>query len=97
MGNATRRPSRSWPGPGTAPNWPTCGKRSRRRFTEHHAFLLSRRLGWIDTIDADIATVEDRIEDLVALFAAAVTRLGEIPGVGVAAARARATQDGMTT
>jgi hypothetical protein len=50
---------------GFAPSWPTCGRRSRGRFTEHHAFLLSRVLGRIDTIDADIATVEDRIEDLV--------------------------------
>jgi transposase len=58
------------------------------RFTTHHAFLLDRMLAHIDTIDADIATIEDRIEEQITPFAAAVTRLDEIPGVGVTAARA---------
>jgi transposase len=43
-----------------------------------------------------IAMVEDRIEDVVALFAAAATRLGEIPGVGVSAARAIVAEVGWT-
>jgi len=37
------------------------------RFTEHHAFLLARMLAHIDAVDADIAAIEDRIEDQVAL------------------------------
>jgi transposase len=65
------------------------------RFTEHHAFLLARMLAHIDAIDADIAVVEDRIEDLIAPFAAAVTRLDEIPGIGVTAARAIIAEIGL--
>jgi transposase len=58
------------------------------RFTTHHGFLLGRMLAHIDAVDADIAAVEDRIEEVIAPFAAAVTRLDEIPGIGVTAARA---------
>jgi transposase len=65
------------------------------RFSEHHAFLLSRMLDRIDAIDADITTIEQRIEELTAPFAAAVTRLDEIPGVGVTAARAIIAEIGL--
>ncbi|MDQ7906809.1 IS110 family transposase [Phytohabitans sp. ZYX-F-186] len=58
------------------------------RFSEHHAFLLARMLAQIDTVNADITTVEQRIAELVAPFAAAVTRLDEIPGVATTAAHA---------
>jgi len=58
------------------------------RFSDHHAFLLTRMLAHIDAIDADIAAIEDRIEELVAPFAAAVATLDDIPGVGATAARA---------
>jgi transposase len=58
------------------------------RFSEHHAFLLTRMLARIDTLDADIAAVEDRIEELAAPFTRAVTVLDEIPGIGATAARA---------
>jgi transposase len=58
------------------------------RFSEHHAFLLARMLAHIDTINADIAAVEQRIAQLIAPFAAAVARLDEIPGVAVTAAQA---------
>jgi transposase len=58
------------------------------RFSEHHAFLLTRMLTHIDTLDADIAAVEDRIEVLVAPFTRAVAVLDEIPGIGVTAAHA---------
>jgi transposase len=57
------------------------------RFTEHHAFLLSRMLHRIDAITADIATVQDRIDAQIAPFAQAVARLDEIPGVGITAAQ----------
>jgi transposase len=56
------------------------------RFSDHHAFLLARMLAHIDALDTDIAAVETRIEDLIAPFAEALSRLGTIPGVGVTAA-----------
>ena len=58
---------------------PALRKAFEGRFTEHHAFLLSRMLAHVDAIDADIAAVEDRIEDLIAPFAEAAARLDEIP------------------
>ena len=36
------------------------------RFSDHHAFLLTRMLAHIDAINADIAAVEERIDRLVA-------------------------------
>jgi transposase len=55
-------------------------------FTEHHAFLLAKMLTRVEAIEADITDVEHRIEEHIAPFAAAATRLDEIPGVGPAAA-----------
>jgi transposase len=55
-------------------------------FGEHHAFLLTTMLGRIDAIDADIATVDARIEAQLAPFASAAARLDEIPGIGPVAA-----------
>lgn len=55
------------------------------RFTDHHAFLLATMLRRIDGIDTDIEAVESEIEQALAPFAAAVTRLDEIIGVGVTA------------
>ena len=57
------------------------------RFTDHHAFLLRTMLARIDGIDADIDKVQDRIDEQIAPFAKAVTRLDEIPGIGVTAAQ----------
>jgi transposase len=56
-------------------------------FTDHHAFLLRRMLARIDALSADIAELDARIEAQIAPFAQAVTRLDEIPGVGVTAAQ----------
>ena len=56
------------------------------RFNEHHAFLLAKMLSRVDQLTADIAAVEARTEEQIGPFAAAVARLDEIPGVGVAAA-----------
>jgi transposase len=56
------------------------------RFTEHHAFLLSRMLARVDALDADIAELDQRIEAMTAPFASAVQRLDEIPGIGRIAA-----------
>jgi transposase len=52
------------------------------RFTDHHAFLLATMLARIDALDADIAAVEARIEDLLRPFANPVVRLDAIPGIG---------------
>jgi len=65
------------------------------RFTEHHAFLLTRMLARIDAITADIATVQDRIDAQIAPFAQAVARLDEIPGVGLTAAQAIISEVGL--
>lgn len=56
-------------------------------FSDHHGFLLAQMLARIDATTADIATVDDRIEDQIAPFAEAVARLDEIPGVGLIAAQ----------
>jgi transposase len=56
-------------------------------FTDHHAFLLRRMLGRIDVLSGDIAELDTRIEEQIAPFAQAVTRLDEIPGVGITAAQ----------
>jgi len=56
------------------------------RFTGHHAFLLAKMLGRVDAIDADIAELDARIEELIAPFSAAAARLDEIPGIGPVAA-----------
>lgn len=55
-------------------------------FDQHHAFLLTRMLGRIDAINADIAALDAQIEAQLAPFAAAAARVDEIPGVGPVAA-----------
>jgi transposase len=55
-------------------------------FTDHHAFLLARMLARIDGLDADIAGLDNRIEEMIAPFADAAERLDEIPGIGRIAA-----------
>jgi transposase len=55
-------------------------------FDNHHAFLLTRMLGRIDAIDADIAGVDAQIEAQLAPFASAAASLDDIPGVGPVAA-----------
>uniref|UniRef100_UPI00389A4633 IS110 family transposase n=1 Tax=Mycobacterium sp. HUMS_1102779 TaxID=3383487 RepID=UPI00389A4633 len=55
-------------------------------FDAHHGFLLARMLDRIDGIDADIAALDEQIEAYLAPFAAAATRLDEIPGIGPIAA-----------
>jgi transposase len=55
-------------------------------FTDHHAFLLAKMLARVDGLDADIAEMDSRIEEMIAPFAGAVARLDEIPGIGRIAA-----------
>jgi transposase len=57
------------------------------RFTDHHAFLLRTMIARVDGIDADIKLVQGRIDEQIAPFVKAVTRLDEIPGVGVTIAQ----------
>jgi len=65
------------------------------RFSGHHAYLLTRMLTRIDTLEADIADMDSRIEAEIAPFADAVARLDEIPGIGVVAARTIIAEVGM--
>jgi transposase len=51
-------------------------------FTDHHAFLLAKMLGRVDAIDADIADLDARIEEMILPFAAAAERLDEVAGIG---------------
>ena len=57
------------------------------RFSDHHAFLLTRMLARIDSLAADIAALDARIDEQIAPFADALDRLDEIPGVGRIAAQ----------
>jgi len=56
-------------------------------FTDQHAFLLGKMLARVDALDADLAELDAKIQELIADFAGAVDRLDEIPGVGQLAAR----------
>jgi transposase len=56
-------------------------------FTDHHRFLLSRMLARIDTLAADIAAVDARIEEQIAPFGDAGERLDEVTGIGVIGAQ----------
>ncbi len=55
-------------------------------FTDHHAFLLAKMLARVDAIDADIAALDQRIEQMIAPFTTAARRLEEIPGISATAA-----------
>lgn len=55
-------------------------------FGEHHRFLLARMLARIDQTSADLAALDNQIEEHLAPFADAVARLDEIPGIGPTAA-----------
>jgi transposase len=54
--------------------------------TDQHAFLLAKMLGRVDALDADLAALDAKLQELIAPFAHAVERLDEIPGVGQTAA-----------
>ena len=56
-------------------------------FTDHHGFLLAKMLARVDALDADIAELDGKLEELVAPFAAAADRLDEVTGVGRTAAQ----------
>jgi transposase len=52
------------------------------RFEDHHAFMLTRILAHIDSVDADIEALSDRIEGEIAPFEREIELLCTIPGVG---------------
>jgi transposase len=56
-------------------------------FTDHHGFLLAKMLARVDALDADIAELDRKLEELIVPFAQAVDRLDEITGVGRTAAQ----------
>jgi transposase len=56
-------------------------------FTDHHGFLLARMLARVDALDADIAELDRKLEELITPFTAAADRLDEITGVGRTAAQ----------
>jgi transposase len=56
-------------------------------FEDHHGYLLRSMLAHIDTLSAQIDDLTARIEAAIAPFASVVSRLDEIPGVGVTAAQ----------
>jgi transposase len=64
-------------------------------FTDHHAFLLAKMIARIDAIEADIAELDARIEEMTGPFGTAIRRLDEIPGVGRAAAAVMIAEIGL--
>jgi transposase len=56
-------------------------------FSDHHGFLLAKMLARVDALDADIAELDGKLEELIIPFAQAVERLDEICGVGRTAAQ----------
>jgi transposase len=55
-------------------------------FTDQHAFLLAKLLARVDALDADLADLDAKLQELIGPFAQAVDRLDEVPGVGQTAA-----------
>jgi transposase len=51
-------------------------------FRDHHGYLLAMMLGRVDALTAQIEALTGRIDEAIAPFAAQVTQLDEIPGVG---------------
>ncbi|WP_157250954.1 IS110 family transposase [Nonomuraea typhae] len=65
------------------------------RFTVHHRYLLGKMLTRIDQVSSDIADLDTTIEELIAPFAEAVSRLDEIPGLGAISAHAILAEIGL--
>jgi transposase len=65
-------------------------------FEEHHAFLCAAMLRRIDVLTADIATLDARVDELIAPYADAVDQLDEIPGVAQRSAQELVAEIGAT-
>jgi transposase len=66
-------------------------------FTDQHAFLLGKMLGRVDALDADLAELDAKLQELIAPSPRAVDRLDEIPGVGQTAAHLLIAEIGADT
>jgi transposase len=60
-------------------------------FTDHHARMLAR----VDAITGDITAVDERIEQEIAPFTAAVRKVDEVPGISLVAAHAILAEIGL--
>jgi transposase len=60
----------------------------RGRFGEHHALLVGLALGHLEHLEAAIARLDARVDEVIAPFAVARDRLDTITGVGKRAAEA---------
>ncbi len=65
-------------------------------FEDHHAFICAAMLRRIDGLTADIATLDARIDELIAPFGAAAENLDEIPGIGPRSAQELIAEIGVT-
>ena len=65
--------------------------------TDQHALLLAKMLARVDALDADLAELDAKLQELIAPFTAAVQRLDEIPGVGQTAAHLLIAEIGTDT
>jgi transposase len=65
---------------------PALRRALRGRFGEHHAVLIRLALAHLDQLDAAIAELDARVDEVMGPFAAARDRLDTIPGVGKRAA-----------
>jgi transposase len=65
------------------------------RLTPHYAFLLQQHLALIDVLDTHIATLDARIDEVMAPFAEAAALAQTMPGVAARAAQAILAETGV--
>ena len=65
---------------------PALAEALRGRFAEHHALLIRLSLGHLQHLEATIAALDTRVDELMAPFAAARDHLDTITGIGKRAA-----------
>lgn len=65
-------------------------------FDEHHAILCATMLHRIDALAADVATLNERIDAMIAAYAGTVVKLDEIPGIGQRSAQELIAEIGLT-
>src|SRR5262245_1724919 len=66
----------------------------RGKVTEHHRFLLKLHVAQIDALEAAVASIESRLEELIGPFRDAVLLLKTMPGVSEVAANAIVSEIG---
>jgi hypothetical protein len=65
-------------------------------FDDHHGFLYATMLRRIDTLTANIADLDARIDELITPFIDAVGKIDEIPGIGQRLAQELVAEIGVT-